>query len=74
MFVKKHEKRYHAFFHKKISAHYTQNGKDVPTSDFLNNLSIDDCNVILLEEGLEISLGTEEDWPEENLLIKWGEL
>ena len=74
MFLEEQENRYRAFFHKKVSAHFTQNGKEIPASDFMNNLSIDDCNVTLLEEGLEISLGTEVDWPKEDLLIKWEEL
>lgn len=74
MFLKKTEKKYRAFFHKKVSAHYTQNGKTMPTTDFMNNLSIDDCDVILLEEGLEISLDSQKDWPEEKLLITWEEI
>lgn len=74
MFLKKEEKKYHAFLHKKISAHYVQNGKEVPTNEFLSKLSIDDCNVTLLEEGIEVSINAKEDWPENDLLIKWGEL
>ena len=61
------------FFRRKISTHYTEQGKEVP-SELIDQLSIDDCTVNLLEAGLEISLETEEDWPEKNLIITWGEL
>ena len=61
------------FIRKKISAHYTEHGKEVP-SEFIDALSIDDCDVNLLEAGLEISLDSQENWPEKDLIITWGEL
>ncbi|MDG1331223.1 MAG: hypothetical protein P8P74_02760 [Crocinitomicaceae bacterium] len=73
MFREKHEKRYRAFFHKKVTAHYAQHEQEMPSNAFMNELSIDDCDVILLEEGLEISLD-DQNWPSEKLLIKWEEL
>jgi hypothetical protein len=62
-----------AFFREKISAHYVEHGKEAP-SEFIKELSIDDCSVNLLEEGLEVSLESQEDWPEKDLIITWGEL
>ncbi|MDG1331224.1 MAG: hypothetical protein P8P74_02765 [Crocinitomicaceae bacterium] len=67
-------KDYNEFFKKKIASHYTKNDKEVPSSEFLNELSIDDCEVNLLEKGLEISLNLQENWPDVNLLITWSEL
>lgn len=73
MFMEEKEKNYRAYFHKKVVAHYTQNGKEMPASDFMENLSIDDCMVNLIEEGMEISLDSN-DWPEEKLILTWNEL
>jgi hypothetical protein len=73
MFMEEKEKNYRAFIRKKVVAHYTQHGKEVPSSELLDNLSIDDCQVILLEEGMEVSMNTD-GWPNEDLLLTWDEL
>jgi len=73
MFMEEKEKNYRAFFHKKVVAHYSQNGKEMPSTDFMDNLSIDDCTVNLMEDGMEISLDSQ-DWPEEKLILTWNEL
>ena len=72
--ISEDKKSFQTFLEKKISSHYTQNGKDAPTDEFLNELSFDTLNVNLLEKGLEISLDTHEDWPETSLLIAWSEI
>lgn len=74
MFDESEEKAYSKFLQKKISSHYNDNGKEAPSSEFLNELSIDDCNVNLLEKGIEITLNSQEDWPDASLLITWSEL
>ncbi|MFK7786526.1 MAG: hypothetical protein AB8B56_15505 [Crocinitomicaceae bacterium] len=62
-----------SFFRKKISTHYAENGQEAP-KEFIHNLTIDDCTVSLLEKGLEISIESQENWPDKNLLITWAEL
>lgn len=61
------------YFRERIKSHYADNGIEVP-EEFIDGLTIDDCNVNLLEKGFEISLNQREDWPAENLLITWSEL
>ena len=61
------------YVQKRIIAHYTANGIEAP-EDFIKTLTIDDCDVNLLEKGIEISLKSREDWPKTNLLITWSEL
>lgn len=74
MLQEKEEKKFEAFFQKKVSAYYTQHGKAIPDNDYMNNLSIDDCTITFKKAGLEISLESQEDWPDEVLLIRWSEL
>ncbi|MFK7786527.1 MAG: hypothetical protein AB8B56_15510 [Crocinitomicaceae bacterium] len=74
MFLEGKEKLFRTFFGKKVSAHYIQNGKEAPSSEVMNELTIDDCETLLLEEGIQISIASKEDWPEDDLLIKWSEL
>ena len=70
----KEENGHNGFLHQKISNHYAENGKEAPSNEFMNTLTIDDCEVNLLKAGLEISLTSQEEWPDANLLIPWSEL
>jgi hypothetical protein len=74
MFLEEKEKLYRAFFQKKLSAHYASSGKELPKSELFENITIDDCEVLLLEEGVKISLTSEENWPEEDFILTWNEL
>lgn len=74
MFLDKEKKRYLPFFTKRIAAHYTENNKQVPSDEVMQAITIDDCKVQLLEQGIEISRPTDENWPDENLIIYWSEL
>lgn len=68
------DEKYQTFIRRKVSAHYAEHGKEVPESEFIDNLSINDCQVNLLKKGIELSLNSQENWPEQDLLITWSEL
>lgn len=67
------KKGFEDFFQKKVTDHFTTNGKNAP-KELISELSLDDCDVNLLKKGLEISLSSYEDWPNGILLIPWNEL
>ena len=68
------EKNYRTFIQTKISEHYANSDKELPRNEFMENLTIDNCNVLLLEEGIQISLDSKEGWPQEDLILTWDEL
>lgn len=74
MFLEKEQKKFREYFKQKISTHYTDNNVNLPSSDFMESLSLDDCKVKLLEGGMEISLPNEQNWPAKNLVITWTEI
>lgn len=74
MFVDNQRKKYREFFRNKIASHFTENGKETPSNEFLESLTIDDCTIQLLEDGIEISLSTDANWPAKNLMLTWIEI
>lgn len=74
MFLDKERKRFREYFRTKITTHFTENGKEQPSSEYMESMSIDDCIVQLLEDGIEVSLPSNENWPAKNLVISWNEI
>lgn len=74
MFIEKQKKGYLPYFRQRVSKHFIEFEKEAPSKEFLKSLSIDDCQVTLLEEGIKISINQAVNWPEEDLIISWGQL
>lgn len=74
MFLDKKKKGYRQFFRKRIAAHFTENGKDAPSDEQMQSMSIDDCTVKLLEKGIKISRPNDKNWPDKDLMINWSEI
>lgn len=74
LFLENQQKYYQSFFADYITKHLIENGKETPSDSFTQSISIDECQVELIEEGIRISIATYEDWPSEKLVITWDEL
>lgn len=74
LFLEKQKKHYDSFFADHIVKHIIENGNDAPSDDFIDSISIEDCQVELVEEGMKINLKSYESWPNEALMISWEEL
>lgn len=74
MFIEKRKKGYLPYFKQRVSRHFIEFEKEEPSKEFLKSLSIDDCQVTLLEEGIKISIPNADNWPDEDLLLFWSEL
>ncbi len=74
LFMEKQQKHYQPFFADHIRKHLIEHGKEAPSESFIESISIDECQVELIEEGIRISLDSYENWPNEKLVITWDEL
>ncbi len=74
LFLEKQKKHYESFFADHITKHIIEEGNDAPSDDFISSISIENCQVELVEEGMKISMDSYDNWPSEKLLITWEEL